>query len=154
MPGAVNPAVGLGVSTRIILLRSCGYRWPSVQVHEARGRGQPPDMASSDLLRAVLHQHPSQIRSAEATMIGTRSPSSMVSPDEHGAKHEPYPHDPHGQPAPAAGHARAAGRSRILTTHTGSLPRTPDMLETLRAIAAGQAVDMAAYEAALANHVA
>jgi hypothetical protein len=36
----------------------------------------------------------------------------------------------------------------------GSLPRPPDMLETLRAIAAGQAVDMAAYEAALANHVA
>jgi methionine synthase II (cobalamin-independent) len=28
------------------------------------------------------------------------------------------------------------------------------MLETLRAIAAGQAMDMAAYEAALANHVA
>jgi 5-methyltetrahydropteroyltriglutamate--homocysteine methyltransferase len=44
--------------------------------------------------------------------------------------------------------------SHIRTTHTGSLPRPPDMLETLRAIAAGQAVDMAAYEAALANHVA
>ena len=44
--------------------------------------------------------------------------------------------------------------SHIRTTHTGSLPRPPDMLETLRAIAAGHAVDMAAYEAALANHVA
>jgi 5-methyltetrahydropteroyltriglutamate--homocysteine methyltransferase len=44
--------------------------------------------------------------------------------------------------------------SHIRTTHTGSLPRPTDMLATLRAIAAGQAVDMAAYEAALANHVA
>jgi 5-methyltetrahydropteroyltriglutamate--homocysteine methyltransferase len=44
--------------------------------------------------------------------------------------------------------------SRIRTTHTGSLPRPQDMLETLRAMAAGQAVDMAAYETALAKHVA
>lgn len=42
----------------------------------------------------------------------------------------------------------------IRTTHTGSLPRPPDLLETLRAIAAGQAVDMAAYEASLTRHVA
>jgi 5-methyltetrahydropteroyltriglutamate--homocysteine methyltransferase len=47
---------------------------------------------------------------------------------------------------------RSAGRIR--TTHTGSLPRPPDMLETLRAMAAGQAVDVPAYEAALTRHVA
>jgi 5-methyltetrahydropteroyltriglutamate--homocysteine methyltransferase len=44
--------------------------------------------------------------------------------------------------------------NRIRTTHTGSLPRPADMLESLRAIAAGQAVDMAAYEAGLTKHVA
>ena len=43
---------------------------------------------------------------------------------------------------------------KIRTTHTGSLPRPPDMLEALRAVAAGQPVDMEAYEAALTKHVA
>jgi 5-methyltetrahydropteroyltriglutamate--homocysteine methyltransferase len=43
---------------------------------------------------------------------------------------------------------------RIRTTHTGSLPRPPDMLETLHHLAAGQPVDLAAYEAALSRHVA
>src|ERR1700691_5085851 len=44
--------------------------------------------------------------------------------------------------------------SRIRTTHTGSLPRPPDMLETLHRLAAGQPVDTAAYESALTRHVA
>jgi 5-methyltetrahydropteroyltriglutamate--homocysteine methyltransferase len=43
---------------------------------------------------------------------------------------------------------------RIRTTHTGSLPRPPDMLETLHRLAAGQSVDLAAYESALTRHVA
>lgn len=43
---------------------------------------------------------------------------------------------------------------RIRTTHTGSLPRPLDMLQTMRAIAAGQPYDSVAYEAALTRHVA
>ena len=43
---------------------------------------------------------------------------------------------------------------RIRTTHTGSLPRPPDMLETLHQLAAGHSVDLAAYEIALTRHVA
>ncbi|HEX7053438.1 MAG TPA: cobalamin-independent methionine synthase II family protein [Burkholderiales bacterium] len=43
---------------------------------------------------------------------------------------------------------------RIRTTHTGSLPRPPAMLAALRERAAGKGGDEAAYEAALARHVA
>jgi 5-methyltetrahydropteroyltriglutamate--homocysteine methyltransferase len=43
--------------------------------------------------------------------------------------------------------------SRIRTTHTGSLPRPPELLETMRAMATGQTYDSAAYEAALTKHV-
>ena len=43
---------------------------------------------------------------------------------------------------------------RIRTTHTGSLPRPPNMLETLHQLAAGHAIDLAAYESALTRHVA
>jgi 5-methyltetrahydropteroyltriglutamate--homocysteine methyltransferase len=43
---------------------------------------------------------------------------------------------------------------RLRTTHTGSLPRPPEMLETMRAMASGQAVDRNAYEASLTRHVA
>jgi len=43
---------------------------------------------------------------------------------------------------------------RIRTTHTGSLPRPTEMLETMRAMANGQAYDKAAYEAALTKNVA
>ncbi|MGH7034398.1 MAG: cobalamin-independent methionine synthase II family protein [Stellaceae bacterium] len=42
----------------------------------------------------------------------------------------------------------------IRTTHTGSLPRPAEMLETMRAMATGQAYDKGAYEAALARNVA
>ena len=40
------------------------------------------------------------------------------------------------------------------TTHTGSLPRPPEMLETMRAMATGQAYDGNVYEAALTKNVA
>jgi 5-methyltetrahydropteroyltriglutamate--homocysteine methyltransferase len=43
--------------------------------------------------------------------------------------------------------------SHIRTTHTGSLPRPPEILETLRQLAAGQPVDTMAYESALTQHV-
>jgi 5-methyltetrahydropteroyltriglutamate--homocysteine methyltransferase len=43
---------------------------------------------------------------------------------------------------------------QIRTTHTGSLPRPPDMLETLHQLAAGHSIDLAAYESALTRHVA
>ena len=43
---------------------------------------------------------------------------------------------------------------RIRTTHTGSLPRPPEILEAMRSQAQGRAVDAPAYEAALARHVA
>jgi len=42
----------------------------------------------------------------------------------------------------------------IRTTHTGSLPRPADMLETMRAMATGQPYDARAYEAALTRNVA
>jgi 5-methyltetrahydropteroyltriglutamate--homocysteine methyltransferase len=42
---------------------------------------------------------------------------------------------------------------RIRTTHTGSLPRPPDMLEMLHQLAAGHSIDLAAYESALTRHV-
>ena len=45
-------------------------------------------------------------------------------------------------------------KDRIRTTHTGSLPRPPEMLDTMRAIAAGQPYDAGAYESVLAKHVA
>jgi 5-methyltetrahydropteroyltriglutamate--homocysteine methyltransferase len=43
---------------------------------------------------------------------------------------------------------------RIRTTHTGSLPRPPEMLAALRARFSGQGGEDAAYEAALKKHVA
>jgi 5-methyltetrahydropteroyltriglutamate--homocysteine methyltransferase len=43
---------------------------------------------------------------------------------------------------------------RIRTTHTGSLPRPPEMLAALRARFSGPGSDDAAYEAALKMHVA
>lgn len=43
--------------------------------------------------------------------------------------------------------------SRIRTTHTGSLPRPIELLETMRAMAEGRTIDIAAYEAALTKHV-
>src|SRR4051812_49952620 len=42
---------------------------------------------------------------------------------------------------------------RIRTTHTGSLPRPPEILETLHQLAAGRPVDPTAYESALTQHV-
>jgi 5-methyltetrahydropteroyltriglutamate--homocysteine methyltransferase len=42
---------------------------------------------------------------------------------------------------------------RIRTTHTGSLPRPPEIFATMQAIAAGRPYDEAAHEAALARHV-
>jgi 5-methyltetrahydropteroyltriglutamate--homocysteine methyltransferase len=44
--------------------------------------------------------------------------------------------------------------SHIRTTHTGSLPRPAEIFDVLRAMAAGQAWDRQAYEAALTKHVA
>jgi 5-methyltetrahydropteroyltriglutamate--homocysteine methyltransferase len=45
-------------------------------------------------------------------------------------------------------------RLHLRTTHTGSLPRPPEMLVAMRAMAAGGDFDRGAYEAALAKHVA
>ncbi len=42
----------------------------------------------------------------------------------------------------------------IRTTHTGSLPRPAEIFDAMRAMAAGQAWDPQAYEAALKKHVA
>ena len=42
---------------------------------------------------------------------------------------------------------------RIRTTHTGSLPRPPEILEMMRAREAGQPVDEQAFEEKLAKHV-
>jgi 5-methyltetrahydropteroyltriglutamate--homocysteine methyltransferase len=42
---------------------------------------------------------------------------------------------------------------RILTTHTGSLPRPRDLLETVRARARGETIDQAAFEAGLREAV-
>src|SRR5215813_8427565 len=55
-----------------------------------------------------------------------------------------------------SGEAMSMRRSvdQIRTTHTGSLPRPPDMLETLHQLAAGHSIDPAAYESALTRHVA
>jgi 5-methyltetrahydropteroyltriglutamate--homocysteine methyltransferase len=44
-------------------------------------------------------------------------------------------------------------RERILTTHVGSLPRPPDLLEFLEAREAGRPVDQAAFDAGLAAAV-
>jgi 5-methyltetrahydropteroyltriglutamate--homocysteine methyltransferase len=44
-------------------------------------------------------------------------------------------------------------RERILTTHVGSLPRPPDLLEFLEAREAGRPVDQAAFDACLAAAV-
>jgi 5-methyltetrahydropteroyltriglutamate--homocysteine methyltransferase len=45
-------------------------------------------------------------------------------------------------------------KDHIRTTHTGSLPRPPEMLDTMRAMAASQPYNVDAYEAALTKHVA
>ena len=45
-------------------------------------------------------------------------------------------------------------KDHIRTTYTGSLPRPPEMLDTIRAMAGGQHYDTNAYERALTNHVA
>ncbi len=45
------------------------------------------------------------------------------------------------------------GRSPIRTTHTGSLPRPADLFAAMKAAAAGETIDVQAYEAALARHV-
>ena len=45
-------------------------------------------------------------------------------------------------------------KSHIRTTHTGSLPRPTELLETVRAIVAGGTYDRDAYEAALTKNVA
>ena len=42
---------------------------------------------------------------------------------------------------------------RIRTTHTGSLPRPPEILEAMRAQTQGQPVDVPAYEAALTRNI-
>src|SRR5204863_708672 len=42
---------------------------------------------------------------------------------------------------------------RILTTHTGSLIRPPQLLEFVKARQAGQAIDQSAYEATLEDSV-
>lgn len=44
--------------------------------------------------------------------------------------------------------------NRIRTTHTGSLPRPPEILEAMRAQGQGRPVDDAAYEAALTRNIA
>ena len=49
---------------------------------------------------------------------------------------------------------RRSTEGHIRTTHTGSLPRPPEMLDTMRAIAAGRPYDGAAYENALTQNVA
>lgn len=41
----------------------------------------------------------------------------------------------------------------IRTTHTGSLPRPPEMLDVIRTMSAGQPYDASAYEDTLAKHV-
>ena len=42
---------------------------------------------------------------------------------------------------------------RIRTTHTGSLPRPPEILDTMRAQSQGKEIDRAAHEAALTRNV-
>ncbi len=44
--------------------------------------------------------------------------------------------------------------SRIRTTHTGSIPRPPEIFALMRSAAAGQPVDSKAYEAAITRTVA
>jgi len=44
--------------------------------------------------------------------------------------------------------------TRILTTHTGSLPRPPDVLDAMRARESGGALDAAAFERRITNAVA
>ncbi len=46
------------------------------------------------------------------------------------------------------------GIDRIRTTHTGSMPRPAELMDAMRAQAAGRAYDVAAYERALGAHVA
>src|SRR5947209_2609831 len=43
---------------------------------------------------------------------------------------------------------------RILTTHTGSLPRPPEIAEQLRSLDAGESVDREAFEARVRDAVA
>ncbi|HXR86871.1 MAG TPA: hypothetical protein VN728_07875, partial [Stellaceae bacterium] len=48
---------------------------------------------------------------------------------------------------------KRSSKNHVRTTHTGSLPRPAEMLETMRAMAAGQPVDQKAYEAALTKNI-
>ena len=45
-------------------------------------------------------------------------------------------------------------QNHIRTTHTGSLPRPPEIFATMKAISAGTPYDREAYEAAITRHVA
>src|SRR5437588_11106113 len=54
----------------------------------------------------------------------------------------------------AGGAAMQRSTERILTTHTGSLPRPPEIAELLRALDAGEPVDRAAFEARVREAVA
>jgi 5-methyltetrahydropteroyltriglutamate--homocysteine methyltransferase len=47
-----------------------------------------------------------------------------------------------------------ASTGRIVTTHVGSLPRPPDLLDMMKASMAGQAIDAAAYQARIRDAVA
>src|ERR1700722_13001883 len=47
-----------------------------------------------------------------------------------------------------------ASTGRIVTTHVGSLPRPPDLLDMMKASMAGQAIDTAAYQARIRDAVA
>jgi 5-methyltetrahydropteroyltriglutamate--homocysteine methyltransferase len=49
---------------------------------------------------------------------------------------------------------KRSSKNHVRTTHTGSLPRPAEMLETMRAMAAGQPIDEKAYEAALTKNIA
>ena len=43
---------------------------------------------------------------------------------------------------------------RIRTTHTGSMPRPQELMDAMRALAAGRPIDATSYESALTRHVA
>jgi 5-methyltetrahydropteroyltriglutamate--homocysteine methyltransferase len=49
---------------------------------------------------------------------------------------------------------KRSSKNHIRTTHTGSLPRPAEMLEAMRAMAAGKAIDEKGYEAALTKNIA
>jgi 5-methyltetrahydropteroyltriglutamate--homocysteine methyltransferase len=49
---------------------------------------------------------------------------------------------------------KRSSNAHVRTTHTGSLPRPPEMLDTMRAMATNQPYDSLAYEAALTKSIA